>query len=142
MKMKPVLAALAATVLGFLLGWLIFGLLLSSFYMSNMTVYEGLMIDPPPIWIYIIGNLALSILFVYIFHFLACVKTFGKGFVAGLIISFLIMFTFDLYFFGTMNLFTFPVAIVDVIANTIVGALMAGVAAWILGMGEKPATTE
>ncbi|MFH1936356.1 MAG: hypothetical protein ABIK52_02180 [Bacteroidota bacterium] len=88
-------------------------------------------------WVYIGVNLAWSILFVYIFAFLASVKTFLKGFIAGLIIALLITLSYDLFLFGGMNLFTFPVFIVDVIANTILGALVAGVAALILGTGKK-----
>jgi len=136
MTLKPVLAVLASAVTGFLLGWLIYGLLLASYYESNMTVYEGLM-NEPSMWVYIIGNLAWAALFVYIFHFLASITSFGKGLVAGLVITFLVTLCFDLYFFSGMNLFPFQVMIVDIIANTVLGALMAGVAALVLGTGKK-----
>lgn len=136
MTLKPILAVLAAAATGFLLGWLIFGLGLAGYYESNMTVYDGLMKEPS-MWVYIGGNLAWGILFVYIFHMLASVTTFGKGIVAGLIITFLITLGFDLYMFGGMNLFPFQVMIVDILANTVLGGLMAGVAALVLGTGKK-----
>ena len=140
MTLKPILAALAAAAVGFLLGWLVFGLLLAGFYESNMTVYEGLMNEEPSMWIYIIGSLAWGILFVYVFHFLTSIQAFGKGFIAGIIITFLVTLNFDLYFWGGMNLFNLNVVIVDVIANSILGGLMAGVAALILGIEKKAAT--
>lgn len=136
MTLKPVLAVLASAATGFLLGWLIYGLLLASYYESNMTVYEGLM-NEPSMWVYIIGNLAWAVLFVYVFHVLASITSFVKGLVAGLVITFLVTLCFDLYFFSGMNLFPFQVMIVDIIANTVLGALMAGVAALVLGTGKK-----
>ena len=55
----------------------------------------------------------------------------------GVVITFLVTLTFDLYFFSGMNLFPFQVMIVDIIANTVIGSLMAGVAALVLGSGAK-----
>jgi hypothetical protein len=47
------------------------------------------------------------------------------------------MFDFNMSMYGYMNLMTFQIIIVDIIANTILGGLVGGIAGLILGMGEK-----
>jgi hypothetical protein len=137
MFMKPILAILASALTGFFLGWLIFGLALAGFYEANITHYDGLMNAEPAMWGYVVGNLLLGGLFVYIFHWLADIKEFGKGFIAGLVITCLVMTTMDIYFFTGMNLFSGTLVIVDIIANTVLGGVMGGVAALVLGSGKK-----
>jgi hypothetical protein len=137
MKAKAVYAIFASSAAGFFLGWLIFGIILAGFYKANTTVYEGLMKDPPQMWGFIIGNLSFGGLFVYIFQRWAGIKTFGKGFVAGMVISVLIFLSFDIFIYGSMNLFTFQVVVVDVLANTLLGGVMAGIAGLVLGMGKE-----
>jgi hypothetical protein len=137
MNTKPILAVLASGVTGFFLGWLIFGIALAGFYEANMTHYDGLMKDPPEMWGFIVGNLSLGILYTYVFHYLAGIKSFGKGFVSGVIITFLVAVTYDVYFYAGMNLYTGTGLVVDVLANTLLGGLMAGVAGLVLGLGKK-----
>jgi len=137
MTLKLILAVLAAAVVGFFLGWLVYGLLLTGFFEANMTVYEGSMDEDNAMWGYIVSNISWGIVYVYIFSALAGIKSFGKGFVAGLIITFLVALSVDVSFFSSMNIFTYQVMIVDVIVAAIIGGLMAGVAALILGMGKN-----
>ena len=142
MKTKDVLAILAVTVVGFFIGWLIFGILLADFYKSHTIEYAGLMKDPPNLIAIAVSNLFLGILYVYIFSTWAGIKTFLGGVYAGIIITFLIMTSFDLFMWASMNLFSRSLIVVDVIANTVLGGLMGGVAGLILGLGkEKPAQT-
>jgi hypothetical protein len=129
----------AVTILGFFLGWLIFGILLADFYKSNTVEYTGLMKDPPSLWTFAVANLCLAVLFVLIFRMWAGITTFLRGLNAGIIITLLVMLSFDLFMYGSMNLFSFRLVIVDVIANTVLGGLMGGLAGLILGMGKEKA---
>ena len=140
MKTKVILAVLAATVVGFLLGWLIFGIALADFYKTNTTFYQGLMKDPPSFLGFIIGSLSFGILIVYIFEKWAKIGTFLNGLYAGLLIYFLIILAFDMFTWASMNMFSSAgIVIVDLIANTVLGGLVGGVAGLILGMGKKEA---
>ena len=47
MKLSTIVAALVGAVVMFLLGWLFFGLLLATYFNSNMIKYPGLAKDPP-----------------------------------------------------------------------------------------------
>jgi hypothetical protein len=137
MNSKAIIAILVISVVGFLLGWLVFGILLMGYYSSHMMSYNGLMKDPPVVWMIFLSNLCWAVLLVYVFHSLASIKTIGKGIVAGLIIAFLISLSFDLFMYSSMNLYVGgAVLVVDVLANALMGAVMGGVAGWILGMGK------
>jgi hypothetical protein len=96
-----------------------------------------LMKDPPEMWGFVVGNLALAALFTYVFHSLAGINTFAKGFISALVMTFLVSLTYDVYFYCGMNLYSGLVLVIDIIANSLLGALMGGVAALVLGMGKK-----
>lgn len=137
MKTKVILAVLATTVVGFLIGWLIFGIALADFYKANTTLYQGLMKDSPSFLGFIIGSLSFGVLIVYIFDQWAKIGNFFKGLLAGMFIYFLIELAFDMFIYGSMNLYSTTLFIVDIIANTVVGGFVGGVAGLILGMGKK-----
>ena len=142
MKTKVILAVLATTVAGFLLGWLIFGIALADVYKTNTIFYQGLMKDPPSFAGFIIGSLGFGVLIVYIFDRWANIVTFLNGLLAGMLIYFLIVFSFDMFMYAGMNLFNGTLLIVDIIANTVLGGIVGGVAGWVLGMGKKEAATQ
>ncbi|HET9055527.1 MAG TPA: hypothetical protein VFN30_01640 [Chitinophagaceae bacterium] len=134
MNTKTLTGALITTVLGFLLGWLIFGMLLMDFYKANMIQYSGLMKDPPEIWAIGVSNLAWGLLFAWIFN-LASINSVSKGFTAGLIITFLMVLGFDLFMYASMNLYNTKALAVDVIANAVFGGLLGAVLGWWFGRG-------
>jgi hypothetical protein len=137
MKPKIIYAVLGATATGFFIGWLIFGLILASFYKSQTIFYQGLQKDPPELWAIVVMNLSFASLLVYIFHTWAGIRTFMKGFTTALIIFFLVDLGFDISMYGFMNLMSFQGIIVDILANTFLGGLVGGVAGLILGIGEE-----
>ncbi len=134
---------LAATVVGgitiFVLGFLIYGLLLDPYMKANMVEYAGLIKDPPG-WAALVGaNMANALLFAYIFDKWAGIKTFVGGLKGGAIIMFLISLTLDLQFLAFMNLWKggpLPI-VVDIIGATVLGALAGGVIGAVLGMMNK-----
>lgn len=111
------------------------------YYAANTTYYEGLMNEMPNMVYLIIGGLAWCFLFVFIFQVWAGIKTFGRGFMAGLFIAFLVMFSFDMYFLAGMNLFNLKIIIIDVVLGSIMGGIIGGVAGLVLGAGTKSAET-
>lgn len=134
---------LAATVAGgiaiFVLGFLIYGLLLDPYMKANMIVYAGLMKDPPEWWALVASNFASALLFAFIFDYWAGIKTLVGGLKGGAIIMFLIAVTLDLQFLAFMNLWKggFLPIIVDIFAATVLGSLAGGVIGAVLGMMNK-----
>ena len=139
MKTNVLLAVVVATLSGFILGWLVFGIMLDSFYKANMTPFTGLTKDPPSFIGIFIANIFWGVLLVLIYEKWAGIKSFGQGFIWGLVIYFLIVGGFDILMWGLMNLFNFQLVMVDVIANAVVGGLVGGATGLVLGMGKpKP----
>jgi hypothetical protein len=131
-------AAVAGGAATFLLGFLIYGLLLDSYMKANMVKHEGLMYDTP-IWIpLIVANLVWALLIAFIFDYWANISTFVGGLKGGAIIMFLMALNMDLSFMAFMNLWhgVMPV-VVDVIAATVMGAIAGGVIGAVLGVMGK-----
>ena len=141
MNLKTLYATLAAFVIFFFLGWLVYGVLLMGFYENNMFNCEGLTKDPPNYILLIVANLIWSFFFVFILQRWAKITDFGKGFIAGLIIGFLVLLAFDLQSMAFMNLFNVQLFIVDLVVSTILAGIAGGVIGWILGAGMKKETT-
>jgi hypothetical protein len=136
MNTKTLLAGLLAGIITFLLGWLIFGMLLMDFYMSNSTLYTGLMKDPPDFVAIFIANLSWGLLIAYIFN-LAGIKTTQNGAITGVILFFLVVLGVDLLYYAQMNLFGLKVVLVDVFVNAIMGGIIGAFVGWWFGRPGK-----
>jgi len=137
MKTNVLLAAIGGAVANFLLGWLIYGYLLMGYYASHQLPYEGLMREPPIFWAIFVGGLAWSFLIAWLFDKMGTM-TLMQGFMNGLIISFLMSLSYDLFYYAGMNLYDgMTVMIVDVVVGALFGGVVAAVIAWILGMRNK-----
>ncbi len=136
MNSKLLVAGLVSGIVGFLLGWVIYGMLLMDFMAAHTNVYAGLMKEPPFIAGIFVSNLCWGILFAYIFQKWAKINDFAGGFSAGLIISFLITLSMDLYQYSFMNLGDSTMYLVDVVVGTLMGGVMGGAAGMVLGKGK------
>lgn len=124
----------------FLLGWLVWGMLLMDYMQQNMGTATGVMKSEADMeWLYlIIGNLLSGFALSYILN-KAGAKGMGAGAVIGAVISLLISGGFDFTMLGTANILSMNGALVDIAASTVVGAVVGGVIGWYLGMGKKAA---
>ena len=136
-----ILAALAGGVVAFLLGWLVFGMLLASFYEENMVHYEGLMRGENDMRLYgiALANLSLSAMFAYIFDRCANFRTFASGFTGALIIGLLTFTFFDMMMWSTMNMFSVKTMVIDIVVNAVFAGIIGGVVGMVLGSGKKAA---
>ena len=141
MDKKIIIAALLGSVVSFLLGWLVYGILLMDFYSSHMNYYHGLMKDPPNLAAIFAGGLAMSFLIAYIYRKWSGTTSFATGFMNGLIIGFLVSLSFNLYMYASMDLYARRVIVVGVITGTLFNAVLGGVIGWYLGMGNKNEVT-
>lgn len=138
---------LAATVAGgvtfFILGFLIYGLVLDPMVMKpNMITYPGLM-NETPVWVpLVLSNLVSALLLAYIFDKWAGIRTFMGGLQGGATVWFLTSLSMQLLFAAFMNMSkNYTPAIADVIGSTVMGAVGGGVIAAVLGMMNKPAVS-
>jgi hypothetical protein len=134
MNLRTWAAALAGLVTVFLLGWLVWGILLMDYMKAHTIEYKGLMNDVPNMVPLIIGDLAWTWLVAFIFDQWAGIRTFVGGMKGGAIIMFALVLGIDFQFKAMMNLYEgYSAMIVDIIAATVVGAVTGGVIGFVLG---------
>jgi len=137
---KLILATLAGSVVQYLLGWLIYGLLLANFMNSHTTHYEGLMKDMNTgsfMILVFLSGLVMSFLITFIFQRWAKFEKPLMGLTGGMLLGFLLALSYDLYFLASMNISSVGAMIVDIIANTIVVGIVGAVIACVLGFKSK-----
>ena len=134
---KILLGGLAGGVALFLLGWIIYGILLMDFASTN---YNQCMNRPNMEmiwWALILSNLAYGFLIAYLFS-----RTGTTGFIGGAklgaIIGILLSISIDLGYYSMTTMYVHPSAIVvDIISYTIYIAIAGAVIAWVMGMVKK-----
>lgn len=139
MLTRLVAASIAGGIAFFIVGFVIYGLILENMVMRpNMNTFVGLQKEMPD-WVpLILANIVSALLLAYIFEVWAGVRTFAGGAKAGAIIMFLISLSFQLMFLAFWNLMKNMIpGIADVIASTILGAVCGGVIGMVLGMMDK-----
>ena len=141
---------LAATIAGgiafFILGFLIFGLVLGpNVMLPNVNPDAAKILNETPVWAPLIfSNLAIALLLAYIFETLAGIRSFAGGLKAGAIILFVLDLYIQLSFLAFMKMHTsLTPVIADLIGTTVMGAIAGGVIGAVLGaMNKGPATAD
>jgi hypothetical protein len=135
---------LAATIAGgitfFILGFVIFGLILDPLVMKpNMSPEAAKLMKDPPDWLFlVIGNLVAGFLLAYIFDKWATIRTFAGGFIGGAVIYFVISLYVQMMFRAFMTLsHVMPVVIADLVGSSILGGVAGGVVGIVLGKMNK-----
>ena len=138
MNIRVLLATVVGAVTIFLLGYLFFGILLAPYTTAGEIPYSGLRKVPPDMLLLILKNIVQAFLLVYIFEYLAGIRTFLGGMKAGAAIMFLITLSLNLSLLSIMNLHTgYTPNILDLAGETVRTALGGGVIGAILGYGHK-----
>ncbi len=137
---------LAATVAGgitfFILGFLLYGLVLDPMVMKpNMNPDALKLINEPPNFVpLVLANFVSAFLLAYIFDKWAGIRTFRGGLEGGAVVWFLISLSFQLMFLAFMKMYNnYTPANVDVVASIPMGAIGGGVIGQVLGMMNKEA---
>lgn len=134
---KILVAGLVGAAFAFILGFLTWGIVLSEFFEANAGTATGVIRgDDEMLWIpMILGHLAWGFLLAIIYGRWANIKTFSTGAKAGAVLGFLIAFTYDMINLGSTHISNTLGAIVDVLAMTVVTAIVGGIVGWMLGRG-------
>ena len=144
MVVRLLAASIAGGIAFFILGFVVYGLILDPMVMKpNMISYPGLM-NETPIWVpLVLANIVNALLLAYIFDTWAGIRTFMGGLQGGAVVMFLIALAFQLMFAAFMNLSkNFTPAIADILGSTVMGAIGGGVIGQVLGMMNKSAATD
>ena len=136
---KILLGGIAGAVTFFLLGWLIFGLLLLDFSTANFDQSIMRPMEEMIWWGMILSHLASGFLLSIVFS-LSNIKGIMAGAKVGGILGLLISIGIDLGIYAQTNIFlNLSVVSVDIIANTVMAAIAGVVVALVMDMGKKEA---
>lgn len=132
MKLRILLAGIAAGVVYFLLGWIIYGMLAADFFANNVGSATGVMKTNEEMCLLsiFIGNLGWGFLLAVIFGYWGKVKSAVDGLMKGFVIGILMAMGYDLMMYGTSNIMNMTAAIVDII----IGGVMSGIAGLVVGL--------
>ena len=138
MYIKVLVATIVGSITIFLLGYLIFGILLAPYTKMGEIQYNGLRKVPPDFLLLMLKNIVQAFLLVYIFEYLAEIRTFLGGMKVGAIIMFLTTLSLNLNLLSIMNLHNgYTANILDVVGETVRMALGGGVMGAVLGLMDK-----
>jgi hypothetical protein len=133
---KLLMGGIAGGVAFFLLGWLIYGILLMDF-MNNHPGTVGNINKAEPDFMYLaLGNLLMGFLFAYIFV-KANVNSLANGLVTGGIIGALMSAGFNCVMYATTNITSKTAMAADVAGMTIMCAIGGAIIGMVMGMGNK-----
>ena len=132
-------AGLVGAVVAFLLGFLLYGNLLTDFFMENSGSATGVMRgDDEMQWIpMILGHVTWGMLFAVIYGRWANITTFATGAKTGALLGFLIGASFDQIQLGSTHISNTTGILVDILVMIVVSAIVGGVVGWFLGRGNS-----
>lgn len=142
MLVRMLASTIAGAMVMFLGGWVIWGILLKSYFEGTMTATAKSVMNADPAFVpLIVAQVVFAALFAFIFDYWASISTFVGGLKGGAILMFAMVLGWDLQmsaFFKDMHVGSpYIPMIVDVIAATVLGAISGGVIGQVLGMMKK-----
>jgi uncharacterized membrane protein len=138
---KFLFGGIAGGVAYFLLGWLVWGMLLMNFMKEHTKDIPGVMRDEKDMiwWAMIVANLAMGFLLSYILS-KSNASSAGSGAAGGFVFGLLVSIAFDTMMYAQMDLWDTTAILVDVVAMTVVSTIVGAIIGWLNGMGTKAAS--
>ena len=134
---KILLGGIAGGVAFFLLGWLVYGMLLMDYMTANYNQCAMRPMQDMIWWAMILSNLAFGFLLSIVFSWSNTTGVMAGAKVAG-IIGLLLAISIDLSFYAMSTMYSNLTAVfVDIIVYTVMSAIAGVVVAWVMGMGKK-----
>ncbi len=131
---KIMIAGIAGGIIYFLLGWLVYGILLKDFYAAHMN-NSSMRPEADMIWwAMIASNLLWGIFIAYIFNRWANINTVSAGLSAGAIIFLFIGLSMSLGFYAYTTMYgDMTGMVVDILVGVVMGAIVGAVTGFVLG---------
>lgn len=128
-----IIGTITGAIAFFLVGYLLYGIVLVDFFQANAGSATGVMKETPDMILLFLGEIAWGALFTYIFLQWANIRTLASGAKAGAILGFLMGLGFNLISVGTANLINLTGAIGDSVVQLVMGAVAGGLIGLVLG---------
>jgi hypothetical protein len=137
---KFLIGGIVGGIAYFLLGWLVYGMLLTDFMASNAGSAGNVMKANADVvwWALIVGNIFSGLALSYVLS-KAGSSGAGAGAAVGAVFGLLVTAGFDFTMLGVSNISTLKGYCVDIAVSTVMSAIVGGIIGWYLGMGKKAA---
>ena len=135
---KLIAGTITGGIVFFFLGWLIYGNLLADFMKANPGKATGVDRTDMDFMYLAIGNLLSGLLIAYIFA-KAGVGTLVNGLVTGAVLGFLMSSSYDCIMYGTTFVASKKWIMADVIAYTVLTAVVGAIVGLVMGKMSKAA---
>lgn len=137
---KLLTGGIVGGILYFGLGWLIYGNLLESFMHKHPGTATGVdrAVDDMQFLYLVIGSLAMGFLLSYIFV-KSNINSMAGGLVTGGIVGALVAVGIDCMMYATTNVISKTAMAADVVAMTVMCAIVGAIVGMVMGMGKKAA---
>jgi hypothetical protein len=138
MKTNKILpGGIAGAVVFFLLGWVIYGILLKDFMAANYNQSVSRPMEDMVWWALILSNLGYGFLLSFVLSWSNTTSAITGARLGG-IIGFLLALSVDLGFYAMSTYISNVTAIlVDIIVYIVMSAIAGAVVAWVMGMVKK-----
>lgn len=131
---KFIIGGVIGGVLFFLLGWLIYGMLLMDFMMQHSNTSTGAFRAEADMimWSMALGNLGLGFLLSYVCS-KGNVNSVSAGAVTGLVTMLLVSLAYDFILYAQLTLWDTTALMVDIVTSAIIGAVVGAAIGWYNG---------
>ncbi|MBP8724936.1 MAG: hypothetical protein KBF37_10675 [Saprospiraceae bacterium] len=135
MNSKTIIAGILGGICSFLLGFVLYGMLLKDLFAGMAGSATGVMRTDEEMvwWALILGNLIIGFLVAYIFSQWAGISTFMGGLRGGAAMGLFFTAGFDFIFYGTTNVSQLSGTLLDMAVGVVMWGLASGVTGWWLG---------
>lgn len=129
---KFLVGGITGGITNFLLGWVVWGMLLAEFMQSHMKTYEGLMRGEEHMlmWAMVVANLSYGFLISFVLS-KANINSAGGGATAGAVIGLFLAIFFDFILHAQMDLMNTTAILVDIAASVVVSSIVGAVVGWM-----------
>ena len=136
---KIVVGSLAGGLAYFLLGWVVYGILMKDYCATNMNQTGMRKEEEMILWAIGVSNIAFAMLLALIFSWSNTSSILNATKMAA-IIGLLVSISIDLSFYAMTTMYqSRSIIIVDVIVNTILTAIVGAIVYWTMCLGKKEA---
>jgi hypothetical protein len=134
---KVLIGSIVGGIAFFLLGWMIYGILMKDFYSANFG-QEGMRKESEMIlWAIGVSNIVFAMLISLIFSW-SNISSLLSGAKVGAIVGFLTAIAIDFNFYAMTTLFkNWSALFVDVLLSTLTSAIVGAVIVWAMNWGNK-----
>lgn len=128
---------IVGTVVGgvalYILGYVIWDILLADFYAANAGSATGVSKDPQVLWAVCVGTLAYAALITLAIGTRSVSASIVDGVKIGAVVGLLLWLTVDMIFFGITNMSTITIALVDPLLELVRAGVGGAVIAAVIG---------